>query len=570
MSFTSGNIAIDALLYSSWNTTIRTPVALTYGFLTHTPFGASADDRAGFAAMSASQETAVRNALAQWASVADISFVEVGRDVGNLQFGTNSQTGSSAYAYLPDTGIAAVQMYSNNNTSYMSDFSAGSYAPTVLMHEIGHMLGLKHPGDYDAAGSGSDGPFLPAATDNGDYTLMSYDDPVSYKVNHKFQTTLMMYDIQAIQYLYGANMAYRAGNDVYGLPSNAAPMCIWDAGGDDTIDFSACTGATVINLNAGSFSETGLGLSNVSIAYGVTIESAIGGTGGTTFYANAAGNRLTGGAGSDVFHQGLGNDTISGGGGQDTVVFTKNFSSYAVLREGERLTISGEGVDLLSGIENLRFADRTLGLDAFVEVVQRSGTDGNDIIAAPAASARIDGGAGRDVVVFSGARVNYEVQAADGYTVRDLASSTASTLSNVERLHFADGSGVALDGTGHAGQIYRLYETAFNRAPDVGGMGFWLNLMDNGMDLLTVAAGFANSDEYASVYGNGNDAQLVAQLYLNSLDRSYDEAGFQHWLAHLHNGMSDAQLLVQFSESEELQVRLTGIIEQGVEFTIAA
>jgi serralysin len=567
MSLTTGNNAIDALVYSSWNGAPNTAATLTYGFLTRAPLAASADDRSGFQAMSTAQQAAVRDALAQWASVANLTFVEVAVNSGDLQFGTNAQSGSSAYAYLPDGGAYSVQMYLNNKSSYNTDFTAGTYAPSVLIHEIGHMLGLKHPGDYDSRGSGGDGPFLPAATDNGDYTLMSYNDPSSYAINRTFNTTPMLYDIQAMQYLYGANMSYHAGDNVYKLASNTPPMCIWDAGGSDTLDFSACTGASVVNLNAGAFSETARGLNNVSIAYNVTIESAIGGAGGTTFYANGAGNRLTGGAGSDLFYQGAGNDTIAGAGGHDTVVFQRDFASYTLVREGDTLTVRGEGADILTGIESLRFADRTVETGAITSMARQYGTAASDIIHAPATAAWIDAGTGVDTVLYGQARSAYQVHAgADGHTVLETATGITDVLSNAERIEFADGKGVALDASGAAGQLYRLYETAFNREPDALGMGFWLKAIDAGAGIAAIAAGFTQSPEYQALYGHADNQQFITQLYLNSLDRAYEEAGLRHWMGALDNGMSRAQVLIGFSESAELQALLIGHIQDGVEY----
>jgi serralysin len=566
MSLTTGNNAIDALVYSSWNTQANTPITLTYSFLTRAPSTASADDADGFKAMSATQQAAVRDALLKWSAVANITFVEVAANTGKLLFGTNEQTNSSAYAYLPEPGIRSVSMYLNNTATYNTVFTAGSYGPTVLIHEIGHMLGLKHPGDYDSAGSSLSGPFLPAATDNGDYTQMSYEDPSSYAINRTFASTAMLYDIQAIQYLYGANMSYHTGSDTYVLTSNIAPQCIWDAGGTDTLDFSSCTGATIINLNAGTFSETARGLNNISIAYNVGIESAIAGSGGSTIYANALGNTLTGGAGKDLIYEGAGSDRIAGGAGLDSVVFSRTYGNYVVVRDGGTLTVIGDGVDTLTDVETLVFSDQTFIVSNIASLTYQSGTANNDTIAAPAASSRIDGDDGRDTVIFNNTAAQYRIGTGlGGFTVTSTATGTAHVMIDVERLQFTDVS-VALDIDGNAGKLYRLYGAAFDREPDAIGLGFWLKQIDAGQSLASAAQFFAISDEFQQRYGTLDDAGFLVQLYANVLDRAYDQAGYNFWLAALNTGVSRGQILSDFSESAEFQVKLIGSMQDGVEY----
>lgn len=566
MSFTTGNNSIDSLVYGSWNSTAGTSATLTYSFLTQLPSDATSEDRTGFRAMTTAQQAAVRDALAKWSSVANVTFVETSANGGNLQFGTNTQDGSSAYAYLPEPGIDALQMYVNNQSSYNSVFTPGTYGPSVLIHEIGHLLGLKHPGNYDSGGATVNGPFLPASTDNGDYTQMSYNEPTTYTINGKFATTAMLYDIQAIQYLYGANMSYHAGNDVYSFTSSNAPLCIWDGGGVNTFDFSACTRATIIDLNAGTFSETAPGLNNISIAYGVTITTAIAGSGGSTIHANALGNTLTGGAGNDHFHEGAGNDTIVGGGGTDTVIFSHSYASYQVQRSGDTVTVVGDGTDILSGIETLQFSDRVISAADIASLLLQTGTAGNDVLQNAAAAEQIDGGAGLDTLVYGGVRSGFTVVATgSGFNVQDKASGVVDQLVNVERLQFGDVS-VALDVDGTPGEVYRLYEAAFNRMPDAGGVGYWIRSMDMGSSLSNVALAFSQSAEYTQVYGNLDNAAFVKQLYVNALDRQFDAGGLQYWTDVLAHGASRGDVMVGFSESVENQAKLAGVIENGIDY----
>lgn len=152
---------------------------------------------------------------------------------------------------------------------------------------------------------------------------------------HYYAAAPLVDDIAAIQHLYGANMTTRTGDTVYGFNSNTGRdfytlndshdklvMSVWDAGGNDTLDFSGYSQNQRINLNEGAFSDVGGLKGNVSIAAGVTIENAIGGSGNDVIVGNHADNTLKGGAGNDVIYGGAGQDQLWGGQGNDIFVFS--------------------------------------------------------------------------------------------------------------------------------------------------------------------------------------------------------------------------------------------------------
>jgi serralysin len=149
----------------------------------------------------------------------------------------------------------------------------------TLAHEIGHALGLSHPGAYNAAPGVSITYPVNAEyyQDNRVYSIMSYFDASVLGARHfdfNMSTTAysgvpLIHDILAAQRIYGADMTTRTGDTVYGFNSNAgrdsfdfvktpAPIgAIWDAGGIDTIDTSGFATTQLIDLHAGSLSSIG-------------------------------------------------------------------------------------------------------------------------------------------------------------------------------------------------------------------------------------------------------------------------------------------------------------------------
>jgi hypothetical protein len=164
-------------------------------------------------------------------------------------------------------------------------------------------------------------------------------------------------------------------------------------------------------------------------------------------------------------------------------------------------------------------------------------------------------------------RSKYTIQkTTDGYVITDIATTkTISAFAGLKRIHFADIS-LALD-VDAAGKIYRLYQAAFNRQPDLGGFGFWLTYADTGHSLLEVAQWFLQSAEFQQLFGTApTDLEFVTKLYNNVLHRTPDSGGLQFWLNALKAGTSRAQVLVYFSESEENVGQIAPLIKDGIAY----
>ena len=327
-----------------WANASASPV--TFGFR------ASETGNPYFERFTAAQISATQTAMGLWSDVANIKFSRVGTGTtGNtaytnsatILFGVDTGTSDYAFAYMPGSRAAAeIDGDVTINTSFgsFSDLSRGSYDFMAIVHEIGHAIGLDHPGNYN----GGDPTYAANAAyvqDSRQYTVMSYFDAEETGARHydTYAATPLLHDIAAAQVLYGANYATRAGNTVYGFNSNAnraqfhissaaqdVVFAIWDGGGRDTLDLSGYIESSIINLNAGAFSSAGGLYANIAIARGALIEDAKGGAGNDAIYGNAAANVLFGNAGNDTIRGGFGNDYLAGGSGRDNFVFNDKLS----------------------------------------------------------------------------------------------------------------------------------------------------------------------------------------------------------------------------------------------------
>lgn len=197
--------------------------------------------------------------------------------------------------------------------------------------------------------------------------------------------------------------------------------------------------------------------------------------------------------------------------------------------------------------------------------------DGNDVTSLLGDRQVVDGGRGIDTVKLAGAQAGYAVKrdtsAATQFMVTD-TSGAVSTLVNVERIVFANAT-VALDVDGNAGQAYRLYKAVFNRTPDAGGLGFWINSLDQGVSLNAVAAAFMTTDEFKTAYGGSqSNLELVTRFYQNILGRAPEAAGRDFWIDKLESKvMGVAEVLAAISESGENKDGLAAIVGNGIAYT---
>ncbi|MCR9177792.1 MAG: DUF4214 domain-containing protein [Alphaproteobacteria bacterium] len=104
---------------------------------------------------------------------------------------------------------------------------------------------------------------------------------------------------------------------------------------------------------------------------------------------------------------------------------------------------------------------------------------------------------------------------------------------------------------GWSDDVYRLYQAALDRAPDLAGFLGWTSALGSGTPFDTAVTGFVTSVEFQTTYGALSDEGFVNLLYNNVLGREGDSAGLQGWLDVLAGGGTRESVVQGFSQSPE-------------------
>jgi serralysin len=392
----SGNAYIDGVLGDTrWATN-----SFTYSFPGNGSyygsgygFGETSDN---FGALSATQQATARAVLGMYAAVANLTFTEVtesGAQHGDIRFARSDAPGT-AWAYFPNTAGEGGDIWFNNSSGYYNNPVSGNYAYVTFVHEVGHALGLDHAQEGNA---------VPVARDSMEYTVMSYRSYVEASTSSGYTNetwgyaqSLMLYDVAAVQYLYGANFSTNADNTTYSWSATSGEMfvngagqgapggnrvfqTVWDGGGVDTYDFSNYSAALTVSLVPGEWTTTGttqlarLHWDGSQIAAGnianallynddarSLIENVRGGSGNDVIVGNRASNMLWGNGGNDLLDGREGTDSAAYSGLSADYRWWQNADgSYSIadLRPG-----SPDGTDRLLSIDTLVFQDTNVHL----------------------------------------------------------------------------------------------------------------------------------------------------------------------------------------------------------------
>ena len=397
-------------------------------------------------------------AVKLWAELIDYK-IKITEDTNaHITFTNNTIHGKGGttnirYSENQQASIATININPIDPNDPLNKFLIYAY-----IHEVGHALGLPHPGPYPANDENGN-PINPDNlklfdNDNAQTTIMSYLPFIDNDGNRSggISVTPMIADIIAIQSRYNRQGKVNEDDTTYGVNTNAGKyleslfmyftepytlptsriyrITIYDTGGYDTIDFSNHTlenpnfilritnenelitrygiEGQRINLNPGHSSDVYNSLGNLVIARDTIIERFFAGAGDDHVTGNIADNwlegrdgndTLLGELGDDLLIGGPGSDTLNGGPGNDTASYQDSDSRVDVRLSGTYVRYGYAEGDTLISIENLMGSDHNDILAGNSHDNILIGNAGNDLLWGSSGDDTLTGGPGADRLI---------------------------------------------------------------------------------------------------------------------------------------------------------------------------
>ena len=264
----TGDQNVDAILIgSNWdslNLTYTFPTASSY--FTDNPYEIAPGffDQGyvdNFVAFNAAWQTASRAVIDMFAAVSGLNFTEIAPSTATPADVVFAQTTDSsigtASGRFPGWPNEGHQWY--QTTNFETTPVRGTYTWLTILHETGHTMGLAHGHSADSISGSFTGMVLEADRDSMEFSIMTYRSYVGASTSggygnetYGYAQTLMMYDIAALQELYGANYGENAGNNTYTWSETTGEMFIdgigQGAAGANPVSYTHLTLPTILRV----------------------------------------------------------------------------------------------------------------------------------------------------------------------------------------------------------------------------------------------------------------------------------------------------------------------------------
>lgn len=363
--------------------------------------------------------------------------------------------------------------------SAITSYDIGSLGWALMLHEIGHVLGLKHTHDDGGTGHPTLADVGLGDVDFNWMSIMSYEDAYLDDQLHFNPATPMVLDVLALQYLYGPNMSAGVGDTTYTIRAVGLYATIWDAAGVDTISAATSEYGWYVQMPDVQYSTLSPALVGFAVpmvelnldAPGTLfwllgdLENLTGSAHADELIGNVHGNRIFGAAGDDTIEGGdganylrgdEGNDRLTGGSGFDDINGNMG-DDVARGGAGGDWVVGGKDRDLLNGDDGNDIVYGNLGDDTCF------GDAGADTVRGGQQNDVIDGGAGGDWL--SGDRGDDTVT---GGTGADLFHTFGDAgVDRVTDFNLAEGDRVLLD----PGTVYTVAQSGADVVIDMTGGG---------------------------------------------------------------------------------------------------